>query len=150
VQKQAEQAVNAARASQSQGPQTPPARQSDGTGTQDGTPDSTVDLARQPPPSADDSAQQTHMLRGNPNGTRPEAKPKHASQGYEVAEEVGQIMKTAFPLLIMSLETISDQLFLKFKSSNEEETYRLISMLMQEALTVRFFTYLNISSLSYP
>ena len=51
-------------------------------------------------------------------------------------EEVGQILKTAFPLLIMSLETVVDQIMQRFKSGPEEEIYRLVCMLLQDAVQV--------------
>lgn len=57
--------------------------------------------------------------------------------GLECIDEVSQILKTAFPLLIMSLETIVDQIGQRFRSSQEEEIYRLVCMLLQDALTVR-------------
>ena len=125
LKKQAEiLAQTRAAANQGQGQQTPPPL----TGSQDGTPDATQSTA-----TAED-------LRTNVNGVRSgtdSAKPKaHTFQGYDVLNEVHQIMKTAFPLLIMSLEAVSDQLFFKFKASNEEETYRLIQMLLQEGLAV--------------
>ena len=117
-------------------PQTPPPLVGQTDTSQDGASDGAADASRQASSSAEDASQQAQAIRGNPNGMRPDVKPKFASQGYEVADEVGQIMKTAFPLLIMSLETISDTLLSKFKPSNEEETYRLISLLMSEALNV--------------
>jgi len=46
-----------------------------------------------------------------------------------------QILKTAFPLLILSLETIVDQITSRFKSTAEEEIYRLVCMLLQDAMT---------------
>ncbi|KAI0698576.1 hypothetical protein BC835DRAFT_1541792 [Cytidiella melzeri] len=56
---------------------------------------------------------------------------------WEHVEEVGQILKTAFPLLIMSLETIVEQLIQRFKTTPEEEIYRLIWMLSADC-TVNF------------
>ncbi|KAF7789373.1 hypothetical protein EIP86_000317 [Pleurotus ostreatoroseus] len=52
---------------------------------------------------------------------------------FDHIEEVGQILKTAFPLLIMSLETIVDQIMQRFKATPEEEIYRLVCMLLQDA-----------------
>ncbi|TFK23272.1 atypical/PIKK/TRRAP protein kinase [Coprinopsis marcescibilis] len=53
---------------------------------------------------------------------------------WEQVEEILQILKTAFPLLILSLETMIDQIQHKFKPSPEEEVYRNICMLMQDAI----------------
>lgn len=58
-------------------------------------------------------------------------------QGWEHVDEVVQILKTAFPLLILSMETMVDQILQRFKAPPEEEIYRLISMLLQDAIQVR-------------
>jgi transformation/transcription domain-associated protein len=57
-------------------------------------------------------------------------------QPYEYIDEVVQILKTAFPLLVLSLETMVDQIAQRFKASSEEETYRLVGMLLLEATQV--------------
>jgi transformation/transcription domain-associated protein len=57
-------------------------------------------------------------------------------QAWEHIEEVGQILKTAFPLLIMSLETIVDQLNQRFKLTTDEDLYRLIFMLCADSTMV--------------
>ena len=62
-------------------------------------------------------------------------------QGWEHVDEVVQILKTAFPLLILSMETMVDQILQRFKAPPEEEIYRLISMLLQDAIQVRGFFY---------
>ncbi|KAJ7629939.1 hypothetical protein DFH06DRAFT_1140698 [Mycena polygramma] len=43
-------------------------------------------------------------------------------QARDYVKEVVQLLKTASPLLVLSLETIVDQVAGKFKSSNEEDT----------------------------
>ena len=85
-----------------------------------------------------------------------------ASPGFNVRspfdhiEEVGQILKTAFPLLIMSLETIVDQVMQRFKATPEEEIYRLVCMLLQDAVQVRHIlsywltTYIRIAAICQP
>ncbi|KAJ7276442.1 hypothetical protein B0H12DRAFT_1227571 [Mycena haematopus] len=55
-------------------------------------------------------------------------------QAWDYVEEVVQLLKTAFPLLVLSLETIVDQVAGKFKSSSEEDTYRHLCMLISDAL----------------
>lgn len=57
-------------------------------------------------------------------------------QSWDYVEEVMQILKTAFPLLIMNMETIVDQISARFKASPEEDIYRLVCMLLQEGLQV--------------
>ncbi|EMD40733.1 hypothetical protein CERSUDRAFT_111311 [Gelatoporia subvermispora B] len=61
--------------------------------------------------------------------------PYPVRQSWEHIEEVMQILKTAFPLLILSLETIVDQLLTRFKASPEEEIYRLVCMLLHDAIS---------------
>jgi transformation/transcription domain-associated protein len=69
-----------------------------------------------------------------------------ARQGWEYVEEVVQILKTAFPLLILSMETMVDQILQRFKAPPEEEIYRLISMLLQDAIQVRALSSLLMQS----
>jgi len=57
-------------------------------------------------------------------------------QPWEYIEEVVQILKTASPLLILSMETMVDQISHRFKATPEEEIYRLICMLLQDAIQV--------------
>lgn len=59
-------------------------------------------------------------------------------QSWDYIEEIMQILKTAFPLLIMNMETIVDQISARFKASPEEDIYRLVCMLLQEGLQVCF------------
>lgn len=62
----------------------------------------------------------------NANGT--------TSQPWESAEEIMKILKTAYPLLSLSLEALVDQIFQRFKCLNEEDTYRLIMALLNESV----------------
>jgi transformation/transcription domain-associated protein len=57
-------------------------------------------------------------------------------QAWEHVDEILQTLKTNFPLLILSLETIVDQIQHKFKPSPEEEVYRTICMLISDAIQV--------------
>ncbi|KAI0921097.1 hypothetical protein AcW2_006184 [Taiwanofungus camphoratus] len=70
---------------------------------------------------------------GDPRGLS-EPIPHPARQSWEYAEEVVQILKTAFPLLILSMETMVEQITLRFKATAEEEVYRLVCMLLQDAM----------------
>ncbi|KAJ3908505.1 hypothetical protein F5879DRAFT_998725 [Lentinula edodes] len=53
---------------------------------------------------------------------------------WDCVEELVQNLKTSFPLLILSLETLVDQIINRFKPSHEEDIYRHICMLLQDAL----------------
>lgn len=57
-------------------------------------------------------------------------------QSWEHVEEVGQILKTAFPLLIMNLETTAEQISTRMKTTPEEEVYRLMYFLSVECTQV--------------
>lgn len=55
---------------------------------------------------------------------------------WEHVDEIMAILKTAFPLLALSMEMIVDQISTRFKPSPDEDIYRLISALMTDALQV--------------
>ncbi|KDR83700.1 hypothetical protein GALMADRAFT_236040 [Galerina marginata CBS 339.88] len=55
-------------------------------------------------------------------------------QASDHVDEILQTLKTTFPLLILSLETMVDQIQHKFKPSPEEEVYRSICMLLSDAV----------------
>ena len=53
---------------------------------------------------------------------------------WEYAEEIMATLKTAFPLLALSMETMTDQIQKHFKSPPDEDAYRLISALLNDGL----------------
>ncbi|WAR58696.1 hypothetical protein PtB15_10B34 [Puccinia triticina] len=53
---------------------------------------------------------------------------------FEHADEIMSTLKTQFPLMALSMEMLVDQLYQRFKAPPEEDVYRLISALLQEAL----------------
>ncbi|KAH7909445.1 hypothetical protein BJ138DRAFT_1066999 [Hygrophoropsis aurantiaca] len=93
--------------------------------------------ARQP-------AQPANHAETNGSTSGPTSAPSHGvgdtpptypiRQAWEYVEEVVQILKTAFPLLILSMETMVDQILQRFKATSEEEIYRLVCMLLQDAI----------------
>lgn len=88
------------------------------------------------------------LLISSVNGTATQSTTQNTAQSETAAaslplrgawdhiEEVNQILKTAFPLLILCMETLVDQINSHFKVSGEEDIYRLICMLMQDAIQV--------------
>jgi len=66
----------------------------------------------------------------------------------ESVDEVLQVLKTAFPLLVLSLETMVDQIHQKFKPPPEEDIYRHIYLLLGDAISVRAFIGVNVSTQS--
>ena len=77
-------------------------------------------------PNKDASAQRVPEL----------AIPQSLRQSWDCIDEIVQILKTAFPLLILTLETVVEQIAQRFKASSEEEIYRLICMLLADAMQV--------------
>lgn len=65
---------------------------------------------------------------------------------WEHAEEIMATLKTTFPLLALSMETMVDQIQKYFKCPPDEDAYRLIVALLNDSLTVcckRVFTLLK-------
>jgi transformation/transcription domain-associated protein len=93
----------------------------------------------EPTPSATPS---TSASDSHPSGTASSTLPSNADgtpyprQAWEHVDEILQTLKTTFPLLILSLETMVDQIQHKFKPSPEEEVYRTICMLISDAIQV--------------
>jgi transformation/transcription domain-associated protein len=58
------------------------------------------------------------------------------SQAWEHIDKILQTPKTTFPLLILSLETMVDQIKHKFKPSPEEDVHCTICMLISKAIQV--------------
>ncbi|AET37560.1 histone acetyltransferase TRA1 Ecym_1325 [Eremothecium cymbalariae DBVPG len=68
---------------------------------------------------------------------------KIARQPWEYLDELNGILKTAYPLLALSLESLVDQINQKFKTTPDEDLFRLINVLLIDG------TY-NYNRLPYP
>jgi transformation/transcription domain-associated protein len=55
---------------------------------------------------------------------------------WEYADEIMSVLKTAFPLLALSMETMGDQIQKFFKCPPDEDAYRLIVALLNDGLQV--------------
>lgn len=55
---------------------------------------------------------------------------------WEYSEEIMSVLKTAFPLLALSIETMVDQIQKHFKCPPDEDAYRLIVALLNDGLSV--------------
>lgn len=73
---------------------------------------------------------------GVTTGVTPDSSPHKST--WECVEEIVQLLKTAFPLLTLSLETIVDQLITRFKQNPEENIYHHIVLLLGDAMQVSF------------
>lgn len=62
------------------------------------------------------------------------AEPGHKKFPWELTEEIMSQLKTAFPLLALSMETMVDQIQKHFKCPPDEDAYRLIVALLNDGL----------------
>ncbi|KAJ3029169.1 UNVERIFIED_CONTAM: hypothetical protein HDU68_012852 [Siphonaria sp. JEL0065] len=60
--------------------------------------------------------------------------PQVRKQPWEYVEEIMALLKTAFPLLTLSLETMVDQINQRLKPSSDEDIYRLVNALLSDGI----------------
>ncbi|GAA6004124.1 hypothetical protein JCM10207_002438 [Rhodosporidiobolus poonsookiae] len=86
-----------------------------------------------PPEGADGATGPDGAPLATPGGTQipPAATARHP---WDYIEEAMAVLKTAFPLLALSMEMIVDQISSRFKPTPDEDIYRLISALLADAL----------------
>ncbi|KAJ3510077.1 hypothetical protein NLJ89_g4881 [Agrocybe chaxingu] len=97
--------------------------------------ETTMDMSTSATPSiapVDNSS--SSAPKATPTAAMPDQTPPHPRHASEHVDEVLQLLKTTFPLLILSLETMVDQIQHKFKPSPEEDVYRNICMLLSDAV----------------
>ncbi|EKD14699.1 FAT domain-containing protein [Drepanopeziza brunnea f. sp. 'multigermtubi' MB_m1] len=96
------------------------------------------------PDSATGSRSATTNSEGNAavkkepsDGNGEPAPPPQAAKKFpwEHTEEIMAVLKTAFPLLALSMENMVDQIQKNFKCSPDEDAYRLISALLNDAFS---------------
>ncbi|KAI0352960.1 atypical/PIKK/TRRAP protein kinase [Trametes cingulata] len=131
VRRQATQAAQAAAAAAARANASHPAAHVDGAAKVNGTADENGANTQASSSATGSSARPTEPPRVVP----PELSiPLATRQSWELIDEIVQILKTAFPLLILTLETVVEQIAQRFKASAEEEIYRLTCMLLQDAM----------------
>lgn len=84
-----------------------------------------------------------------PAGVHPSAM-NGPRQPWEHVEEIMSILKTAFPLLALSMEMIVDQVASRFKPGPDEDIYRLVSALLSDSLQVRSFLVITATATADP
>jgi transformation/transcription domain-associated protein len=62
--------------------------------------------------------------------------PAQPKQPWEYVDEILNVMKTGHPLMVLTIETMVDQILQRFKATPEEEIYRLVCMLLGDAVQV--------------
>jgi transformation/transcription domain-associated protein len=68
--------------------------------------------------------------------TSSDATPAQPKQPWEYVDEILNVMKTGHPLMVLTIETMVDQILQRFKATSEEEIYRLVCMLLGDAVQV--------------
>src|SRR5699024_10979941 len=114
--------------------QSGPAQQPPGQGQLPGQP--------QPVPGQQPPVQQQHQPQApGQNGVQPQNQPAAAEpekeplkKPWEYSDEIMSGLKTAFPLLALSMETMVDQIHKNFKCPPDEDAYRLIVALLNDGL----------------
>lgn len=59
--------------------------------------------------------------------------PKHP---WDFVEEITAVLKTAFPMLALTLETMGDQIVQRFKPAADEDNYRILVAFCNDAVQV--------------
>ncbi|KIX99466.1 uncharacterized protein Z520_05042 [Fonsecaea multimorphosa CBS 102226] len=68
------------------------------------------------------------------NGTEAGKRPEEPKRPWDYTDEIMAGLKTAFPLLALSMETMTDQLSKHFKCPPDEDAHRLIVALLNDGL----------------
>ncbi|RDL36361.1 uncharacterized protein BP5553_05713 [Venustampulla echinocandica] len=69
------------------------------------------------------------------NAQQPVSQAPQKKPPWEHTEEILAVLKTAFPLLALSMESMVDQISKHFKCPPDEDAYRLITALLNDALS---------------
>ncbi|KAI9769878.1 MAG: hypothetical protein M1839_003575 [Geoglossum umbratile] len=69
------------------------------------------------------------------NSKTQEAQQQAKKQPWDYTEDIMSVLKTAFPLLALSMETMVDQIQKHFKCPPDEDAYRLIVALLNDGLS---------------
>ena len=64
--------------------------------------------------------------------------PQIKRHSWEYVDEIMALLKTAFPLLALSMETMADQIINKLKPTMDEDIYRLIIALLNDGIQVTY------------
>jgi transformation/transcription domain-associated protein len=107
----------------------PGSAQPNGTTDQAGTPQQNSTAGQ-----SGSSASPVPNARGSPAPQQGQSQSQVKRLPWEYAEEIMSVLKTAFPLLALSMETMGDQISKFFKCPPDEDAYRLIVALLNDGL----------------
>ncbi|KAL2863263.1 histone acetyltransferase TRA1 [Aspergillus lucknowensis] len=113
---------------QAQKPPQQPQQQGQSQGQAQANGQSPAQKPAQAPASAQTQPQQQPQGQQQANEKEPLKKP------WEYSDEIMSGLKTAFPLLALSMETMVDQIHKNFKCPPDEDAYRLIVALLNDGL----------------
>ena len=114
---------------------------------EDGRPEQDMDSDGAPPPnSADLKFEPIEDLDTKMENGEPEVEKKEVEEKMDVdpvvaqapktplehVEEIMAILKTGYPLLALSMETMVDQILARLKPSPEEDLYRIVTALLTD------------------
>lgn len=85
-------------------------------------------------PSADANGRDEDTEMAPPQGT-PQM-PENHQHPWDLVEEITSILKTAYPMLALTLETMGDQIVNRFKPTQDEDFYRVLVALCNDAVSV--------------
>ena len=133
--------------------QSPPAKPAPVPDQSQASPDGQSRLASRPGTSheerpTDDIGHQSPEQNGD---TKPNTEPPAESvpkKPWELAQEITDKLKTTFPLLAYSLESMADQISKHFKCPPDEDAYRLIVALFNDGLNVCHYRVLVVFNVS--
>ena len=77
----------------------------------------------------------TEQSSEDPTGADQEVEQPQPKKPWEYSEEIMSVLKTTFPLLALSMETMVDQIQKHFKCPPDEDAYRLIVALLNDGLS---------------
>lgn len=77
----------------------------------------------------------TAAATATPNGTAIAPPPATPKKPWDYTEEITSALKTAFPLLALSMETMVDQIQKHFKCPPDEDAHRLLVALLNDGLS---------------
>lgn len=74
----------------------------------------------------------------NPTTPVESVTPTSKRMPWEVVDEISGLLKTAFPLLALSMEAMTEQMLQRLKPTADEDIYRLVTALLNDGVQVSY------------